>query len=286
MEISHRLSHYARLMRLDKPIGIFLLLWPTLWALWLASAGRPDNKLVLIFVAGVVLMRSAGCVLNDYSDRHVDGFVERTCQRPLVAGDVSPGEALILAGCLLSLSFILVLFCNGYTIALAFVGAGLAIIYPLLKRVTHLPQLGLGLAFTWGVPMAFAAQQNQIRLAAWFLFFTGLIWPVIYDTMYGMVDKEDDLKVGIKSTAILFSAMDKMLIGLLQGLFVAMLVIVGLMFKLHMVYYASLFIVAALFVFQQWLIRTVDKQNFLRAFLNNNWVGLVIFVGILLSYQA
>lgn len=231
-------------------------------------------------------MRSAGCVLNDFADRHVDGFVERTRLRPLAAGDITPAEALVLAACLLIFSFLLVLLCNHYTIALAFVGAGLAIVYPLLKRVTHLPQLGLGLAFTWGVPMAFAAQNSEIGLQGWFLFFTGLIWPVIYDTMYGMVDRDDDLKVGIKSTAILFSAMDKMVIALLQMLFIAMLVIVGLMFKLHVIYYVSLLIVAALFVFQQWLIRTTDKKNFLRAFFNNNWVGLVIFVGILLSYQA
>lgn len=273
-------------MRLDKPIGIFLLLWPTLWALWLASVGRPDNKILFIFISGVILMRSAGCVLNDFADRHFDLYVERTRQRPLASGQVTPVEAIVLAACLLALSFLLVLFCNSYTIALAFVGAGLAVVYPLLKRVTHLPQLGLGLAFTWGVPMAFAAQENTVGLHGWFLFFTGLIWPVIYDTMYGMVDKEDDLKIGIKSTAILFSAMDKMVIGLLQMLFIAMLVIVGLMFKLHTVYYASLIIVAVLFAFQQWLIRTADKKNFLRAFLNNNWVGLVIFIGILLSYQA
>lgn len=271
-------------MRLDKPIGIFLLLWPTLWALWLASNGRPDFNIVCIFIVGVVLMRSAGCVLNDIADRNFDGFVERTRMRPLAAGDVSLFSACVLAGCLLLLAFLLVLLCNRYTTGLALVGAGLAAIYPLLKRVTHFPQLGLGLAFSWGIPMAFAAQNNEIGLPGWFLFITGLIWPVIYDTMYGMVDRDDDLKIGVKSTAILFSSMDKMVIGLLQVLFVAMLIIVGLMFKLHIIYYLSLLVVAGLFSFQQWLIHSTDKMNFHRAFLNNNLVGLVIFLGIFMSY--
>ncbi len=271
-------------MRLDRPIGIFLLLWPTLWALWLAGHGKPDMTILCIFIAGVVLMRSAGCVLNDIADRNVDGFVARTCTRPLAAGDVTLFAACLLAGCLLLLAFLLVLLCNQYTIGLAVIGAGLAVIYPLLKRVTHLPQLGLGAAFSWGIPMAFAAQNGAVGLSGWFLFFTGLVWPVIYDTMYGMVDKEDDLKIGIKSTAILFSSMDKMVIGLLQVLFIAMLIIAGLMFKLHFIYYLSLLVVGILFGFQQWLIRSVDKMNFYRAFLNNNLVGLVIFLGISLSY--
>lgn len=286
MQIRYHFLHHIRLARLDKPIGIFLLLWPTLWALWLAGAGRPDNKILFIFIMGVVLMRSAGCVLNDFADRKFDGFVERTCKRPLATGEVSSFSALALASCLLLLAFLLVLQCNPYTIFLAFIGAGLAIIYPLLKRVTHLPQLGLGLAFSWGIPMAFAAQHNTVSLSGWFLFLTGIIWPVIYDTMYGMVDKDDDIKIGVKSTAILFSAMDTMVIALLQVLFIVMLVIVGLMFELHSVYYASLTVVAGLFFYQQWLIRSTDKKNFLRAFLNNNWVGSVIFIGILLSYMT
>lgn len=286
MQVSHRLQNYARLMRLDKPVGIFLLLWPTLWALWLAGKGKPADKLLLIFVLGVVLMRSAGCVINDFIDRHLDCHVTRTKARPLAAGNVLPLEALLLVFLLLSCAFVLVLFCNTLTIRLAFIGAGLAFIYPMLKRITHLPQLGLGVAFTWGVPMAFAAQTGNLSFQVFVLFLTGLVWPIIYDTMYAMADREDDVKIGIKSTAILFNSMDKMIIGLLQCLFLVMLVVVGLMFKLHAVYYASLLVVAVLFVFQQWLIRTNDRTRCLYAFMNNNWVGLVIFAGIFLSYQS
>lgn len=284
MQLSQRLKEYARLMRLEKPIGFFLLLWPTLWALWLAARGDPDVKLVLIFVTGVVLMRSAGCILNDFADRHVDGYVSRTFMRPLAAGTITPLEAILLAVVLLAAAFLLVLFCNPLTILLSFVGAALAALYPYLKRITHLPQLGLGVAFSWGIPMAFAATTGKISLIGWFLFLASLVWPVIYDTMYAMVDREDDLKVGIKSTAILFSAMDKLVIGLLQLLFVIMMVIVGMMFKLHLVYYVALAVVICLFIYQQWLIHHADKSNCLRAFLNNNWVGLVIFSGIFLSY--
>lgn len=284
MQIRQRLPHYVYLMRLDKPIGILLLLWPTLWALWLASAGQPDSKLVFIFIFGAVLMRSAGCVLNDFADRNFDGHVERTRARPLVTGKVTSKEALLLAGLLCSTAFLLVLLCNFLTIALACIGLGLVLIYPLMKRFTHLPQLGLGAAFSWGVPMAFAAETNALSLSAWFLFFTGMVWPVIYDTMYAMVDREDDKKIGILSTAILFDEMDTLVISLLQLLFIAMLVIVGLMFRLHMVYYLSLVVVAFLFFYQQHLIKTRDAEKCLTAFLNNNWVGFAIFMGILLSF--
>lgn len=284
MLIRVRLPHYIALMRLDKPIGILLLLWPTLWALWLASAGKPNPKIVFIFVGGVLLMRSAGCVINDFADRHVDGYVERTKGRPLATGQVTPIEALGLTALLCTFAFILVLFCNDKTISLAFIGLGLAVIYPFLKRITHLPQFGLGAAFTWGVPMAFAALTGEVGVKAWFLFFTGMIWPVIYDTMYAMVDRVDDVKIGVKSTAVLFNDMDRMIIGLLQILFVAMLIIVGLMFRLKHIYYFSLFIVSILCMYQQWLIRKRQPKECFKAFLNNNWIGLSIFAGILLSY--
>ncbi len=278
-----QLLQYVYLMRLDKPIGIFLLLWPTLWALWLASAGEPDSKILLVFMMGVVLMRSVGCVLNDFADRRFDCYVERTRERPLTSGKVTITEVWLLVAILSCSAFLLVLLCNQLTILLAMLGACLVLIYPFLKRVTYLPQFGLGVAFSWGVPMAFAAETGQVQTSGWFLFLTAAIWPVIYDTMYAMVDRSDDIKIGIKSTAILFNAMDKLIIGLLQVLFTVMLVIVGLMFKLHAIYYASVVFVGILFVYQQWLIKERDPQKCFQAFLNNNWVGLVIFAGIFLK---
>lgn len=229
-------------------------------------------------------MRSAGCVLNDIADRNFDGQVERTRHRPLASGKVTVMEALGLALILCFLAFLLVLYCNWLTIQLAFVGALLPIVYPLMKRFTHLPQLGLGVAFSWGVPMAFAATTSSLTTHTWFLFVTAVVWPVIYDTLYAMVDREDDVKIGIKSTAVLFNTMDRLVIGLLQVLFVVMLVIVGLMFNLNTIYYASLIVVSLLFVYQQRLIKTRDPKKCFYAFLNNNLVGLVIFLGILLSY--
>jgi 4-hydroxybenzoate polyprenyltransferase len=284
MLIRERLPYYAYLMRLDKPIGILLLLWPTLWALWLAGAGHPDSKILFIFVVGVVLMRSAGCVMNDVADRHVDGHVERTRNRPLASGKVTTAEALMLAALLSLAAFLLVLFCNLLTITMACVGVLLMILYPFMKRFTHLPQLGLGVAFTWGVPMAFTAEMESVPSSAWFLFLTGMVWSMIYDTMYAMMDRKDDLKMGIKSSAILFAGRDKFIIGLLQILFVVMLIIVGLLFHLHCAYYLSLVPVGLLFSYQQWLIKDRDREPCFTAFLNNNWVGLAIFIGILLSY--
>lgn len=284
MQIRERLPQYISLLRFDKPIGILLLLWPTLWALWLASGGHPQPYILVIFIIGTVLMRAAGCVVNDLADRNIDGYVARTRQRPLASGRVSVKEAALLALLLSGSAFILVLFCNLLTIFLAVLGALIVIIYPLLKRVTHLPQLGLGVAFSWGIPMAFAAETNTVTLQAWFLFVASAIWPVIYDTMYAMVDKPDDLKIGVKSTAILFGSMDRFIIGLLQLLFIVLFVLIGLMFHLQPVYYASLCIVAGLFVYQQWLIKQAKRERCFLAFLNNNMVGLVIFAGILLSY--
>lgn len=285
MQIRQHLLQYAYLMRLDKPIGILLLLWPTLWALFLAGNGHPALKNILIFMLGVVIMRSAGCVLNDYLDRNIDCHVARTRDRPLAAGKVKPYEAIILLFFLALGAFILVLFCNPLTLGLAFIGAAIVSIYPTLKRITYLPQVGLGLAFTWGVPMAFAAETGTVPLSAWFLFLTGTIWPIIYDTMYAMVDREDDKKIGVKSTALLFADMDTLIIALLQVLFIVLLIIVGLMFQLHSAYYMALVMVSLFFIYQQWLIRKRENKNCFNAFLNNNWVGLTIYLGILLSFS-
>ena len=274
------------LVRLNKPIGILLLLWPTLWALWLASSGHPDSLILFVFIAGVIVMRSAGCIANDLADRHVDGHVKRTSERPLASGKISVRAALILFFVLLSIAFCLVSFCNLFTIQLAFIGAALAVIYPFLKRVTHLPQFGLGIAYTWGVPMAFAAETNAVSPAAWFLFITGMLWPVMYDTMYAMVDRDDDVKIGVKSTAILFGEWDKRIIASLQIIFLTLLVLVGIIFQLQMIYYFSLAISSLFFVYQQWLIKDREREACFRAFLNNNWVGLIIFLGILLSYVS
>lgn len=281
---AQRLKYYAYLMRLHKPVGILLLLWPTLWAVWLAANGEPRPSMVFIFTMGVIIMRSAGCVINDLADRKWDGFVDRTKARPLVTGKISPREAVILFIVLMAAAFVLVLFLNKKTIILAFIGAILAVVYPFLKRFTHLPQMGLGVAFAWSVPMAFAARDVMITSDVWLLFFAAALWPIIYDTMYAMVDREDDIKAGIKSTAILFGKWDNALLGILQAVFLWMLFWVGIVFKLHLPYYLSLAVVALFFIYQQWLIRGHEPEYCFKAFLNNQWVGLVIFIGIWLSY--
>ncbi|MEO8963108.1 MAG: 4-hydroxybenzoate octaprenyltransferase [Gammaproteobacteria bacterium] len=278
-----QLIHYARLMRLHKPIGIFLLLWPTLWALWLASAGKPNLLIVSIFVVGVIVMRSAGCIINDFADREIDKHVERTRDRPLTSGLVTTTEALILFFILITLAFILILFLNHFTILLAFAGLFFAVTYPFLKRVTHLPQIGLGLAYAWGVPMAFAAENNSITPAGWEVFAAALLWPVMYDTLYAMVDRSDDLKIGVKSTAILFAHYDRFMIAILQIIFLILLVHIGFLFKLTEIYFLGLFFAGLLFVYQQWLIRSRDPKACFKAFLNNNWVGLIIFFGVVFA---
>jgi 4-hydroxybenzoate polyprenyltransferase len=277
-------KQYVYLVRLNKPIGILLLLWPTLWALWLASDGKPEYRIVCIFVLGVFLTRSAGCIINDFADRKWDAHVERTRERPLATGKIKPRAALLLFGVLCLLAFLLVLMLNRLTVMLAFVGVGLMVFYPFMKRFTHLPQLGLGLAYAWGVPMAFAAQTNAVPLQAWLVFLAAAVWPVIYDTMYAMVDRSDDVKVGIKSTAILFGKYDRMMIGLLQLIFLGLLVQVGNVFKLNWPYFLSLAIVAILFVYQFWLIKDNDRKQCFKAFLNNHWVGLGVFLGVFSSY--
>jgi len=279
-----RLNEYVQLMRLDRPIGSFLLLWPTLWALWLAGQGQPDQHVVLVFVLGVFLMRSAGCVINDIADRHFDPHVARTRERPLAAGRASVGEALLLFIVLCLAAFVLVLTTNRLTVLLSLAGFALAASYPFMKRFHHLPQAHLGAAFGWSIPMAFAAQTGAVPGLAWLLFGANVVWSIVYDTMYAMVDRQDDLKVGVKSTAILLGPKDKQVIGWLQILLMALLIGVGITERLNWVYYASLFLAGWFALYQQYLIREREPAACFRAFLNNNWFGLVVFCGILLSY--
>ena len=281
---AERLRDYARLMRLDRPIGILLLLWPVLWALWIAGAGRPSLPVLLVFVAGVVLMRSAGCVINDYADREFDPQVERTRDRPLAAGRVPPREALVLFVVLALSAFALVLFMNRLTILLSFVGAALAVSYPFMKRWTHLPQFYLGAAFGWGVPMAFAAQTGGVPADAWILFGATLCWAVAYDTAYAMVDREDDVRIGVKSTAILFGHADRAMIALFHMVTLALLIWVGARAGLGLTYYMGLLLAAGLAGWQQWLMRTRTRDGCLHAFLNNNRFGAVVFAGLALDY--
>lgn len=279
-----RLRDYARLMRLDRPIGILLLLWPVLWALWIASAGKPALPVFVVFVAGVVLMRSAGCVINDYADRKFDPQVERTRDRPLAAGRVSSSEALVLFAMLALGAFALVLLMNRLTILLSFVGAALAASYPFMKRWTQLPQFYLGAAFGWGVPMAFAAQAGGVPADAWILFGATLCWAVAYDTAYAMVDRDDDIRIGVKSTAILFGRADRPMIALFHALTLLLLVWAGARAGLGLTYYMGLLLAAGLAGWQQWLMRTRSRDGCFRAFLNNNRFGAVIFAGLALDF--
>ncbi|MBK5963504.1 4-hydroxybenzoate polyprenyltransferase [Thiocystis minor] len=281
-----RLYRYLVLVRLHRPIGIFLLMWPALWALWLAGEGHPPWFVVLIFVLGVVLMRSAGCAINDFADRKVDGQVTRTRQRPLATGEVSPVEAVGVFLLLSLLAFGLVLQLNWQTVALSVVALLLTFIYPFMKRVTHIPQLFLGAAFGWAIPMAFTAVTGQIPGYAWVLFVATLIWALIYDTQYAMVDREDDLKIGIKSTAILFGRWDRLAIGLLQILLLGLLVWIGATAGRGMFFFGGLVAAAALAVYQQVLIREREPAACFRAFLNNNYFGMAIFIGLILDYLA
>lgn len=284
MITKNKLQAYAELMRIDKPIGSLLLLWPTLWALWLAARGMPDFSVLIVFVLGVFIMRSAGCVINDFADRKVDGFVERTKNRPLPSGRASSREAIILFLVLASSAFLLVLTQNWLTIQLSVIGLLLAISYPFMKRFTHLPQLVLGLAFGWAIPMAYAAQANQLPWFVWLLFSINVLWTIAYDTMYAMVDRDDDLKIGVKSTAILFGKHDKLIIGALQLATLLLLVWLGILTQLGTFYYLALCVVLVLFVKQQIAIKAYDKKACFKAFLDNNWVGFSIFIGLFLSY--
>ncbi len=274
---------YSRLMRIDKPIGTLLLLWPTLWALWLADMAIPPLPVLLVFVAGVFVMRAAGCVINDFADRKVDGHVERTKHRPLASGAVTSREARLLFVVLALVAFALVLTMNLMTILLSVVGLALAWVYPFMKRYTHLPQVVLGAAFGWAIPMAWAAVSESLPLVCWLVFFANICWTVAYDTLYAMVDRDDDVKIGVKSTAILFGRFDKLIIGLLQLATLLLMAWVGMLLQLNAAFYWTLMLAAALFVYQQKLIVRRDRPACFKAFLNNNYVGLVLFLGVLMN---
>ena len=284
MNIAVKLKDYAMLMRLHRPIGILLLGWPTLWALWIAGQGRPDLRVFIVFVLGVVLMRSAGCVINDYADRDFDPHVERTRDRPIAAGRVSPREALTLFAVLCLIALALVLTLNRQTILLSFAGAFLAATYPFLKRYTHLPQFYLGIAFGWGIPMAFAAQTGGVPGLAWILFAANVCWSVAYDTAYAMVDREDDLKVGVKSTAILFGRFDRAMVFIFHIMTIVLLALAGALASLGLGYYAGLMAAPGFALYQQRLMRHRDRDGCFRAFLNNNWFGAAVFAGLLIDY--
>ncbi len=281
----NKIANYIVLMRFNRPIGILLLLWPTLWALWIAAEGFPDVVNFLAFCAGVPVMRAAGCVINDYADRNLDGHVKRTSNRPIPAGHVSPEEALILFSLLLFVAFLLVLTLNRTTIYLAFAGAAMTLFYPYAKRFTWFPQVVLGITFSWSIPMAFAAEQKPLSELTWIIYFTNLIWVIFYDTIYAMVDREDDLKAGIKSIAIFFGDSDRFMVGLMQFMVIVGLAIIGNYLDFGWVFVLVIFLVGALFAGQQMLIRKRDPDDCFRAFLNNNYVGMIIFLGILIEYH-
>lgn len=281
---SERGQHYWHLMRFDRPIGILLLLWPALWALWIAGQGRPDPLVVVVIVTGVILMRAAGCVINDYADREIDPLVARTRQRPIATKQVTPSEALALFVILCLTAFAVVLLLNTMTILLSFGGAFLAASYPFMKRRTYWPQLYLGIAFGWAVPMVFAAETETVPAVAWLLYLATILWALAYDTMYGMVDRDDDLKIGVKSTAILFGDMDRVLIAMIQVFVLLILIAVGNRAGLGWPYYLGLGTAALLAGYQQILIFTRSKEGCFKAFLNNNWFGCAVFTGIALDY--
>lgn len=282
--LRERWQQYALLMRLDKPIGTFLLLWPTLWALWIASEGVPSLHLLFVFVAGVFLTRSAGCVMNDYADRNFDRHVARTRERPLTTGRVSIKEAFMLIAGLLAVAFLLVLTTNRLTVLLAFAAIPIAGIYPYMKRYTYVPQLFQGLSFSWGIIMAFAAVMDSVPRIAWLVFIANILWSMIYDTTYAMVDREDDLKIGVKSTAILLGESDRLFLGVVQILMFTVFLIIGHQLKFGWYYHLSLAFAAALAVHHQWLIRERRPDQCFRAFLYNNRLGAVVFAGIVLHY--
>lgn len=278
------IPHYARLMRIDRPIGTLLLLWPMLWSLWLAAEGVPSIQNLLIFIIGCFVMRAAGCVINDYADRDFDGHVKRTVDRPLATKAVSEKEALTLFASLGILAFILVLFTNTLTIMLSFGGIALAFCYPFMKRYTYFPQVVLGAAFSWGIVMAYAAEAGHLPKEIWLVYIANTVWAVVYDTFYAMVDRDDDLKIGVKSTAILFGDYDRLITAFLQIFIVFTLLLVGYRFNLGAIFYLSLIVAACLFAYQQVLIEHRQREACFKAFMNNQWVGVVIFVGIALDY--
>lgn len=271
-------------MRFHKPIGIYLLLWPTAWALWIAGKGHPNLKIVLIFIAGVIIMRAAGCVINDFADRHIDDKVTRTKNRPIATGKIPAKNALILFGLLMCAAFTLVLFTNRLTILLAIFAAGFATLYPFTKRFTHFPQVVLGIAFAFSVPMSFSAITQALPMTCWLLMFATIFWTVAYDTQYAMTDREDDLKISVKSTAILFGRYDNFIIGMLQAGVIALLIYIGVKEQLKWPFYCSLIVATAFFFYQQTLTAKRQSTQCFQAFLNNHWVGMIIFLGIIGSY--
>ncbi|AHI30574.1 MULTISPECIES: 4-hydroxybenzoate octaprenyltransferase [Marinobacter] len=282
--IQARLADYARLLRVDRPIGSLLLLWPTYWALWLAADGFPSVGNFIVFTLGVFMMRAAGCAINDFADRKVDRHVKRTKDRPLTSGRIEAWEAVALfAGLCVTAFLMVVLFTNTLTLYLSFGGAVLAFIYPFMKRYTHLPQLFLGAAFSWAIPMAWAAEAGEVTKLAWLLFTANVLWTVAYDTLYAMVDRDDDIRIGIKSTAILFGDADRAVIAILQAMVVLILILVGQQAELGVFYYLGLVAMACLFVFQQHLARFRERDGCFKAFLNNNWAGFAVFTGLLID---
>lgn len=282
--IRSRLTDYAQLLRIDRPIGTLLLLWPTYWALWLAGDGSPAIGNIIVFTLGVFFMRAAGCAINDFADRDWDKHVERTKDRPLTTGRVKAWEAVALFGGLCIVSFLMVvLFTNTLTLYLSFGGAVLAFIYPFTKRYTHLPQLFLGAAFSWAIPMAWAAEAGELSQITWLLFTANVLWTVAYDTLYAMVDRDDDVKVGIKSTAILFGDADRAIIGALQAMVVLILIIIGQRCGLGAFYYLGLIAMACLFIYQQYLAKDRERAGCFKAFLNNNWAGFAVFTGLVID---
>ncbi len=279
-----RAFDFIQLMRLERPIGIYLLLWPTLWALWVAAEGVPSTANLIIFTLGVVVMRSAGCVINDYADRDFDGHVARTRERPIASGRVQPKEALLLFAILMGLALVLVLFTNLYTIVLSLGGAVLAALYPFMKRYTYYPQVVLGAAFSWAMPMAFAAETGGLTATLWLLYIANLLWTVAYDTQYALCDRDDDLKIGVKSTAILFGEADRLMIGLLQGLALLCLLVAASQLKLGLYFHLGLIGMLLTFAWQHWLIRERQPSACLRAFLNNHISGLLVFIGLVADY--
>jgi len=277
------MNAYIRLMRLNKPIGVYLLLWPTYWALFLSAKGWPDIDLLIIFTLGVLVMRSAGCVINDYADRNIDQNIARTKDRPLITGEVSPKSALRLFVFLLIIAFGLVLLTNALTIKLSLIALALATLYPFTKRWTHLPQVVLGVAFGMSVPMAFSAQTGSIPLSAAWIFLATIVWTLIYDTFYAMADRDEDIKIGVKSTAILFEKYDQIFITFLQILLIIVFVVIGNLFNLGSIYYFSLVIILIFMIYHQFLMKKRQKELFFKAFLNNNFIGMTAFIGIFLS---
>lgn len=279
-----RLRRYALLIRLHRPIGILLLLWPTLWSLWIAAEGVPPWGMILVFTLGVAIMRSAGCAINDYADRDFDGHVARTEDRPIASGLIQPREAIGVFLVLSLMAATLLIFLNWPTRYLSLVALALTALYPFMKRYTYLPQVVLGAAFGWAVPMVFMALTESLPLITWVIFLSTLIWALIYDTQYAMVDREDDLKIGVKSTAILFGRHDNLIVGLLQGVMIGLLVLIGLMSDRGLIYFLGIAVATMLFLYQQWLTRDRDPKACFQAFLNNNRFGLVVFVGLVLDY--